>query len=744
MADVIEVKITATDQTSAGIQNVQKSAEGLKGTMKSVGTTMAGVLGADIAAKAGEAFGEFVTDSVKQASDLNESLNAVNVTFGSSAKQITDWGKNNAASFGLSQSAFNSLATPLGAMLKNTGLSMQDTTKWTIDLTKRAADMASVFNTSVPEAMEAIQAGLRGEADPLEKFGVGLSAAKVQAEALAENAGKTANQLTTQELATARLNIIMKQTSQTQGDFANTSDGAANAARVASAQFDNAKASLGTALLPILGKAAVAAGTLAGAFAGLPGPLQATVVILGTVGTAAVLLVPKFAAAKAAMMEMGAASNITSGQVAGWGKTVGVLAGVAIAAEGVSAVFGRSANQINTVEKALKDYAATGKETAGITTDLGDTFVNLDRNGLQGATNSAERFLEGITGLVGLDKIGNTVHNSAAQIHELDQAMASLVGSGKADEAAKQFEALTAKAKEQGYSIDDIKATFPQYEDALIGAASQNESTATSAEKLTSSIKSQNEAADKAANALLGERGAVRNLESAYDDATDTIKKNGKTTDEGTVKGRANAAALDNIVTSAYAASSAITKAGGSQASANAVLSTARTRFIQAAEAAGMNADKAQTLANKLFAIPKAVSSTVTVNTATATARLDALRAKLFAIQGLTASVNAGTYGQGLGVYKATGGIVGSAATGGARGNRVLVGEQGPEIVDLAPGSTVHSNPDSQRMMTGSGGGVVQLEIIGGNTAGLESFVGEMIRRFVRVRGGNTQTVLGA
>jgi hypothetical protein len=60
----------------------------------------------------------------------------------------------------------------------------------------------------------------------------------------------------------------------------------------------------------------------------------------------------------------------------------------------------------------------------------------------------------------------------------------------------------------------------------------------------------------------------------------------------------------------------------------------------------------------------------------------------------------------GHGLTKATGGNVGgSAATGGERGNQVLVGEEGPEIVDLPMGSHVNSNADSRRMAGGSRGG---------------------------------------
>lgn len=52
----------------------------------------------------------------------------------------------------------------------------------------------------------------------------------------------------------------------------------------------------------------------------------------------------------------------------------------------------------------------------------------------------------------------------------------------------------------------------------------------------------------------------------------------------------------------------------------------------------------------------------------------------------------------------AHGGAVATAATGGSRNGMTLVGEQGPELADLAPGSRVYSNADSLRMAGQMGG----------------------------------------
>lgn len=741
----INIRVRSTDDTANGLNNARRRGEEFRNTLREIGRTAAGVLTADIAMRAAEGFKNMVTDSVRAASDLNESLNAVNVTFGASAKEILDWGKTNAASFGLSQRAFNEMATPLGAMLKNAGLSMQDVSKWTIDLTKRASDMASVFNTSVPDALEAIQAGLRGESDPLERYGVGLSAAKVEAEALAETGKRAASSLTAQELATARLNIIMKQTSQTAGDFQNTSDGLANATRIAQAQMENAKASLGNALLPILAKAATAAATLAEGFNKLPGPMQATVVVVGALGTAAVLLLPRIQAARTAITEMGISSQLANTRLGTFAKGAGAAMASIAALQMAGAALGDHISVgTTTASNAMEEYAKSGKMAQGVTKDLDYAMLTLDDNEWYNkAGKGVAVFTEQISGLGGV--FDNSVQHANESISAMDQGLAALVQGGKADTAAQAFERLRQEA--DGVPIERLKQAFPQYAEALAVAAKQSDKTADSAKNLTQSVTEQRKAIEDAANAILGQRDAMRGLEASYDDASDAVKKNGKTLDIGTEKGRANQEALDGIASAASKASQAILDQGGSQAEANKVMATARTRFINTATAMGMGATEAKRLADKLFAIPKNTTANVSVNTAAADASIARLRSKLFALQGLAMDIHAGEQGHGAGVYapgmyKATGGIVGRAATGGVRSNRVLVGEHGPEVVDLAPGSRVHSNPDSEGMAASGGTATLVLEI---NSSGsrTDDLLLEILRRAIRVRGGDVQVVLG-
>lgn len=67
--------------------------------------------------------------------------------------------------------------------------------------------------------------------------------------------------------------------------------------------------------------------------------------------------------------------------------------------------------------------------------------------------------------------------------------------------------------------------------------------------------------------------------------------------------------------------------------------------------------------------------------------------------------VQPGPWKSGYTFARGTGGITSHAAEGGARGGQVLVGEYGPELVELPGGSMVRSNPDTQRILTAGGGG---------------------------------------
>lgn len=246
----VTVDVVVDDKKArAGLKNVEQSTGKLEAGFGKLKGAVAGVM----AAFGAREVIQFAGDTVRAASDLGESLNAVNVTFGDSADGIKELGEQAAESVGLSNSAFNSFAVGFSAFAEAIAdVSGADVVDVVDSLTTRIADFASVMNLEVPEAAEKFRSGLAGETEPLRQFGIDVSAAAVTAKALEMGLADSSSELSEQDKILARYEVIMDQTDKTAGDFKNTSDELANSQRILKARFEDAKAELGQKFIPVV------------------------------------------------------------------------------------------------------------------------------------------------------------------------------------------------------------------------------------------------------------------------------------------------------------------------------------------------------------------------------------------------------------------------------------------------------------------------------------------------------------
>jgi hypothetical protein len=213
----------------------------------------AGVAFAAAAAAAGAMAVKIGVDAVKAASDLSETISKVGVLFGESAKDIEKFASGAAASLGQTKQQALDAAATFATFGKAAGLSGQDLSKFSIDFVKLSSDLASFNNTSPEQAINAIGSALRGEAEPLRAYGVLLDDASLRQKALELGiVSTTKNALTPQQKVLAAQKLIFEQTGAAQGDFERTSDGLANKTRILTAQLENAKVTIGEALLPVV------------------------------------------------------------------------------------------------------------------------------------------------------------------------------------------------------------------------------------------------------------------------------------------------------------------------------------------------------------------------------------------------------------------------------------------------------------------------------------------------------------
>ncbi|MCR8897308.1 transglycosylase SLT domain-containing protein [Gordonia sp. GONU] len=294
---------SSQNQIAQANQNVERSNRAVERSSNSVVAAAGRARGALEMAGVGvglAAVVEGMKRAVFAASDLAESTNAVDVSFGSSAQKVKDWASTAARAIGQSNVEAREGASTMALYGKQANLSGDSLANFSIKMTTLASDMASFRNTSPEQAVEALGAAFRGESDPIEAYGVLLNEATIKNQAMKDGlVASTSDALTPAIRVQAVYNAILEQTSIMQGDFGNTSDSMANRLRILRASATNAAAGIGDKLMPIangfitllegpgmaafqgagsaLGAIGSVASMVGAAFGDLPGPIQSAI-----------------------------------------------------------------------------------------------------------------------------------------------------------------------------------------------------------------------------------------------------------------------------------------------------------------------------------------------------------------------------------------------------------------------------------------------------------------------------------
>lgn len=257
---VAEAQQRTNRAASESGEKIKKGADRGAGGMKGLAGVVGGVskVFAPLAAAAA-AFSavDWAKGAVEKASDLNESMSKVEQIFGKDATAAIDkFASQGAKKLGQTKLDVLNAAGTFGVFGKSAGLTGAKLGGFSNGLVQLSTDLASFHNTSPEEAVEALAAALRGESEPMRKYGVLLDDATLRQEAMRLGLIKTTKQaLTPQQKVLAAQSAIMKQTKDAQGDFAKTSGGLANQQRILAASFEETQAKVGQLFLPIVEKA---------------------------------------------------------------------------------------------------------------------------------------------------------------------------------------------------------------------------------------------------------------------------------------------------------------------------------------------------------------------------------------------------------------------------------------------------------------------------------------------------------
>jgi hypothetical protein len=235
--------ITLVAQTKGFRRGMHNAANDLLKFSKRVAVGASAVIGATAAM--GMAAG-------KMASDFEQSVGGVEAIFKKQSDQVAKFAETAATKMGLSMEQYNRSVALTGTLLKKAGVPMDKLAGKTNVLVQRAADLAATYGGTVEEAATAMSAALRGEFEPIRRFGVALSVAEINQRALADSGKKNEKQLTKTEKIAAAYQLILEQSADAAGQFARESDTLAGQQAILNANLKNIGISIGQEVLPVL------------------------------------------------------------------------------------------------------------------------------------------------------------------------------------------------------------------------------------------------------------------------------------------------------------------------------------------------------------------------------------------------------------------------------------------------------------------------------------------------------------
>lgn len=191
-------------------------------------------------------------EAVDAASNLVETQNKVNQIFGTGARTIGSYARDGSKNILLTEQAALDAAATFGIFGQSAGLTGEDLAAFSTNLVGLASDMASFNNTTTDDAIMAIGAALRGETEPIRRYGVMMDDATLKAKAFEMGIYDGTGALEPQQRVLAAQAVIMDKTILQQGDAAKTAGEYANQQRILQRDMANVKAEIGTALLPVM------------------------------------------------------------------------------------------------------------------------------------------------------------------------------------------------------------------------------------------------------------------------------------------------------------------------------------------------------------------------------------------------------------------------------------------------------------------------------------------------------------
>ncbi len=229
------------DKAAANTQARLKSFQtGISNTMKRVGIAIAAI-----------GVGNLIKSSTQMAMGVESAIENISRNMGNSAKAFNNWAETQSKAFGLARAEAYKYGSTYSNLISGFTKNTAETEKYTTQLLKTSAVVASKTGRSVEDVSERIRSGLLGNTEAIEDVGIYAQVAMLKSTAAFKKIadGRTWDKLSYYEQQQVRIMSILEQAHIKYGDtLANTT---ATKQQMFVATLKNIQLNIGQAFLPI-------------------------------------------------------------------------------------------------------------------------------------------------------------------------------------------------------------------------------------------------------------------------------------------------------------------------------------------------------------------------------------------------------------------------------------------------------------------------------------------------------------
>jgi len=388
----------------------------------------------------------------------------------------------------------------------------------------------------------------------------------------------------------------------------------------------------------------VHAGTdLVNMFGNLPGPVQTAAVVVAGAGGATLLAAAAGLKLKKTLGEIvdelsktgpaGAKAAHGLEAVATWAGRAGLaLTAVGVGGRLISSLGSEVNPQVTQLADNLADFGKSGNAASEAARlfggDMEDLKYDLGTLGSGFWDQVGQGFASIMEAIGGEGPGSQNLAKAKDRITAIDQALAELVQSGRADEAARAFDQLAHYGSDVGISLDDLKAGLPAYAAAQSQAAHSADSQAQATKKLAEQTMALARATgfavdegetlvdlwDRMHGTVKSADEAMLDAKRAVDEVAEAFNKNGQALQGNTEKALENRIALENAARQAASAAETYLAMTGDVEGAKKIMHDFQEAAEKATGATGKAKQEVHNLANELFNLPQAKDITVTLH----------------------------------------------------------------------------------------------------------------------------------